>query len=264
MAWEGIEEKLKKALRVKVSLPAGTIWLPDRHLSIDDWITSIAETDEELRELNIPRIRFFQNRWPIDKLVELGWDDEFSNRRVVVAMSVGQRAYILFSNWKEYQVIAAVEPNNKPSLYRAVVGKLLENRSFIPTRPTNIRVRRPDLVPDLVPVPGEDRDRERSEERRLPFGGENFSGLGAPVYSMHPDSNRRERWKGFLSDVLVGWIGKWLNLPELGFWHEDMPESISTTEQGKILMGYKPGYGDKQRETKERRKEEQLQSRERT
>ena len=71
MAWEGIEEKLKTALTVKVSFPAGTIWLPDHHLSIDDWLTSISETDEELSELDLPRIRFLQNRWPIEKLVEL-------------------------------------------------------------------------------------------------------------------------------------------------------------------------------------------------
>ena len=50
MAWENIEERLKNALTVTVSFPAGTR-LPDRHLSIDDWLTSIAETDEELREL---------------------------------------------------------------------------------------------------------------------------------------------------------------------------------------------------------------------
>ena len=71
MAWEGIEEKLSKALTVKISLPAGTIWLPASHLTIDDWLTSIAKTDEELRELNIPRIRFLQNRWPIINLMEV-------------------------------------------------------------------------------------------------------------------------------------------------------------------------------------------------
>jgi hypothetical protein len=246
MTWERIEEKLRKALTVKVSFPAGNIWLPESHLSIDEWLTSIAETDEEFRELNIPRIRFLQNRWPIDKLVEIDWDDEFFSRRVIVAMYVGQRAYILFSDWHEYEVIAAVEPKNKPSLYRAVVGKILENRSFIPTWPNHIRNCRPDLVPDLMDSAG----------RRL--GGEDVGDLGKPVDSRHPRSKPRERWKGFLSDVLVGWIGKWLNLPELGFWHEDMPESIGTTEGGKILMKYKPSYGDKQRDTQKRKKEEQF------
>src|SRR4051812_24545555 len=150
MAWESIEEKLKKALSVKISFPAGTVWLPDRHLSIDDWLTSVAETDEEIRELNIPRIQFLQNRWRMDTLLELEWDDQFANKRKIMAMIVGERAYILFSDWSEYQVIAAVKPKDKPSLYRAVVGKLLDNRSFIPTAPDRIRNRRPDLIPDLV------------------------------------------------------------------------------------------------------------------
>src|ERR1051326_629968 len=149
MAWENIQEKLKNTLSVKVSFPAGTVWLPDRHLTIDDWLTSIAETDEELRELNMPRIQFLQNRWSMDPLLELEWDDEFANRRVILAMYVGRRAYILFSDWKDYQVIAALEPKNKPSLYRAVVGKLLENRNFVRTRPTQIKNRRPDPVPDF-------------------------------------------------------------------------------------------------------------------
>jgi hypothetical protein len=223
MAWENIEEKLKKALGVKISFPAGTVWLPDSHLSIDSWLTSIAETDEELRELNIPRIQFLQNRWSTDQLLELEWDDQFANRRVILAMYAGQRAYILFSDWTEYQVIAAVEPKDKPSLYRAVVGKVLENRSFVPVRPDRIRNHRPDLVPDFAP-PHESRGEEMPRVDWAPAG-----------------SRRRETWKSFLSDVLVGWVGKWLNLPEMGFWHEDMPESISRTNEGKILMKYKPG-----------------------
>src|SRR5215471_8186717 len=147
MAWEHIEERLKKALTVKVAFPNGTIWVPDTQLTIDDWLESIAESDEELRELEIPRIRFLQNRWPIDRLVELEWDDEFSNRRAILAMYVGRRAYILFSDWTDYLVIAALEPKHKPSLYRAVIGKILENRGFVPTRPTRVINDRSDLVP---------------------------------------------------------------------------------------------------------------------
>ena len=245
MAWENIEERLKKTLAVKVSFPAGTIWLPASHLSIDEWLTSIAETDEEIRELNIPRIRFLQNRWRIDRLVELEWDDEFCSRRVIAAMYVGDRAYILFSDWTDYQVIAAIEPKNKPSLYRAVIGKLLENRSFVPTEPRHIRNRRPDLVPELV-----------SHGHHLEFAQEQFPGGLGPTDLMHPSSKPRERWKSFLSDVLVGWIGKWLNLPELGFWHEDLPESIGNTKKGEIRMKYKPSYGDKQRDAQKRKKEE--------
>src|SRR5689334_774427 len=104
MAWENLEGKLAKALTVKVSFPSGTIWLPESHLTIDAWLESLAQTDEEIRELNIQRIRFLQNRWPIERLLELEWDDEFVNRRVIASMYVGQRAYILFSDWTEYQV----------------------------------------------------------------------------------------------------------------------------------------------------------------
>src|SRR5262245_28816086 len=121
--WSNIEERLKKALTVKVSFPSGTVFLPVTQLMIDDWLTSIAETDEELRELNIPRIRFLQNHWRIVRLVELEWDDEFSNKRFIAAMYVGQRAYILFSDWSDYQVIASIEPKDSPSLYQAVISK---------------------------------------------------------------------------------------------------------------------------------------------
>jgi hypothetical protein len=121
----------------------------DRHLSIDDWLTSIAKTDEEIRELNIPRIQFLKNRWVMDPLLELEWDDGFSDRRVILAMYVGRRAYILFSDWTEVHVVAAVEPKDKPSLYQAVVSKVLENPRFVRTPPTHIRNRRPDLLPDF-------------------------------------------------------------------------------------------------------------------
>lgn len=212
MAWEGIEEKLKGALTVKVSFPGGTIWLPDRHLTIDDWLTSLCETDRELIELDMPRIRFLQNRWPIEKLVELEWDDQFSNRRVIAAMDVGERAYILFSDWGEYQVIAAIEPKDKTSLYRAVITKLLENPSFVPTRPDRVRNCRPDLLPDGLPAWTGYREEEAAADV--------------------PPPKPAERWKSFLSDILEGWILRWLNIPEQVFWHEDTPESISKTGGG--------------------------------
>ncbi len=88
-----IEERLKKALPVEIALPAGTIWLPAANLTIDDWLTSTAETDEELRELNIPRIRFLKNHWPLTRLVELEWDDEFTNRRVIAVMYTSAGAH---------------------------------------------------------------------------------------------------------------------------------------------------------------------------
>jgi hypothetical protein len=219
MAWENIQERLKRPLTVKVSFPAGTIWLPDRHLSIDEWLTSIAETDEELGELNIiPRIHFLQNRWPMDNLVELEWDDQFANKRLIAAMYVGIRAYVLFADWGEYQVIAALEPKDNTRLYRAVVGKLLETESFIPTEPTHMRNLRPDLIPEWTPIAPKASARETGyKEEGIPFGG--------------PALKPSERWKAFLTDVLEGWIQKWLALPEFGFLHDDMPESISTTKQ---------------------------------
>jgi len=218
MAWEGIEERLKKALTVKASFRAGTIWFPDTQLTIDDWLESIAESDEELLELEIRRIRFLQNRWLIDELVQLEWDDEFSNRRAILAMYVGRRAYILFSDWTEYLVIAALEPKDKPALYRAVVGNILDNRSFIPTRPTRILNHRPDLVPEVVPL-----SKKQPREPGIVFP--ELSGLG------------RSAWKDFLSDVLGGWIIRWLNPPEFGFWHEETPESI--TKKSKEEVGRK-------------------------
>ena len=205
-----IEERLKKALPVKIAFPAGTIWLPASSLTIDDWLTSIAETDEELRELNIPRIRFLQNHWPLTRLVELEWDDEFTNKRVIAVMYVDQRAYILLSDWNKFQVIAAIEPKDDPSLFQAVVFKILENRSFIRTMPTHIWNRRPDLLPELFGVWHNDFDRKTI---------------------LHPDLKPDKQWKGFVSHIFVGWIGKWLNTPEMGFWYEDVPQSISRAEK---------------------------------
>jgi hypothetical protein len=208
MAWENINEKLKSALTVKVAFPAGSIWLPDHHLTVDDWLTSIAETDEELIELNMPRIQFLQNRWSIEKLVELEWDDQFSNRRVIAAMNVGDRAYILFSDWTAYQVIAAIDPKDTTLLYRAVITKLLANPCFVQTRPDRILNFRPDLLPGGLPA--------------WTGGGQE---VAVPVVPLKPG----ERWRSFLSDILEGWIQKWLNRPEQVFWQEDMPESISKT-----------------------------------
>src|SRR5262249_18278740 len=150
MVWENIEERLKRAFKVKVVFPAGTIWLPDAHQDVDEWLTSMAETDEELRELDIPRMRFLRNRWPVEKLIEVEWDEQSSDRRTIWAMYVGTRAYILFSWGGEYQLIAAIEPKSKPALYRAVIGELLQNPNFVPERANKIKNYRPDLVPDAL------------------------------------------------------------------------------------------------------------------
>src|SRR5262249_18753484 len=148
-----------------------------------------------------------------------------------------------------------VEPKDKPSLYRAVIGKLLENRSFVPTRPTHIRNRRPDLVGELLPP------KEADKKEGHVFGGKSFGGRQGPFDRRPPVSRRDQRGKALLSDILGGWIGTWLSPPEAGFlWYEDMPKSISSAEKGKIFMKYKPSYGDKQREAQKRKKDEQLHS----
>src|SRR5262252_5323071 len=105
MSWENIEERLKKVFKVQISFPHGSVWLPDTHMTIYEWLTSAAETDDELRELNIQRIRFLQNRWPLEKLVELRWDNG-SNKRALSAMYASNRAYILFFDGLDYQLIA--------------------------------------------------------------------------------------------------------------------------------------------------------------
>jgi len=63
-------------------------------------------------------------------------------------------------------------------------------------------------------------------------GDENFNALGRPTDWMHPDLKCDAGWNGFLSDIFVGWIGKWLNIPELGFWHEDVAEPIGREKGG--------------------------------
>jgi hypothetical protein len=67
--------------------------------------------------------------------------------------------------------------------------------------------------------------------------------------------------EGLSLGILGGRISTWLSPPEAGPpWYDDVPESISSSEKGKIVMKYKPSYGDKQREAQKRQKEEQLQS----
>src|SRR5436189_5032312 len=124
MAWENIEERLRKVFKVQISFPHGSIWLPDTHWTIDEWLTSTAEADEELRELNIPRIRFLQNRWPVEKLVELRWADS-AGKRAIFAMNSGNRAYILFFDGLDYQLIAATEPRSYAELYPVGIGKVM-------------------------------------------------------------------------------------------------------------------------------------------
>ncbi|HEX4999244.1 MAG TPA: hypothetical protein VFY29_13540 [Terriglobia bacterium] len=223
MTWENLESRLKEALKVSVSFPEGTIWLPESHLTIDEWLEGAAEADEELKELEIPRIQFLENRWPVEQLLRLEWDRLTRDKRAILAMYVGQRAYILFSEGPEYQVIAGIEPESQASLYRAVVSKLLENPHFVPSPPTRIRNRRPDLIPEDL-----------------------LSGLAleqvveeASAESVPRPQNMAQRWKSFLTEIFVGWIGKWLNMPESVIWGDEgepkasSPDAKDTTRKRK-------------------------------
>src|SRR5437016_1150643 len=107
MAWENIEERLKKAFTVEAKFPNGIVAFPARPLDISDWLMSVAETDEELRELNIPRIRFLQNRWPVEKLLQFEWEQKPAIYRTIWVMYVGNRAYILISGGGRYYAAAA-------------------------------------------------------------------------------------------------------------------------------------------------------------
>src|SRR5215510_8797799 len=133
MPWENIEDRLQRPLTAKIMVPAGTIWLPDHYLGLDEWLMSIAETDEELRELNIRRIRFLQNRWRIDKLVQLEWEQPF-DRISVFAMYLDHNAYILVADG-EYRLVAAIEPKGSRELLGVVIRNLLETERYTHRRP---------------------------------------------------------------------------------------------------------------------------------
>jgi hypothetical protein len=215
MAWENIEERLKKGLTVEIAFPTGKVWLPDFELNVDQWLTSIAQTDEELKELDLPRIRFLHNRWPIQTLFQAEWDSPM-DRHSIFAMDVGKDAYILFSDGSEYYVIAAISPKDRPELYQAVVSKLLQNKRFFPEHPRRVKNYRPDLLPEHEAVFNE-------KIPDVPWS-----------YVLSPGEPRH---RGYLSEVLVGWVGRWIDLPELGFWHEEIPESIKV-EDGKYVVNY--------------------------
>ena len=98
MSWANVEERLARPFSVQIPVPNGIVVVPAARLDIDEWLTSAAETDEELRDLNIPRIRFLQNRWRMVKLVQFEWETpSLITRRAVWATYARSRAYILFS-----------------------------------------------------------------------------------------------------------------------------------------------------------------------
>jgi hypothetical protein len=198
MAWENIEDRLQRPFNAKVSLPAGTIWLPEHYLSVDEWLMSIAETDEELRELNIRRIRFLQNRWVIEKLLQLEWEEP-ADRISVFAMYLGSRAYILVADG-DYRVVAGIEPKNSRALYQVVIGKLLETGRYTHRRPARVKTRHLDLLPSIM------------------VADVNDNGVTAR-------SSASLRKPGHLSELLIGWIGPWVDVPVIGYWHDDESES---------------------------------------
>ena len=198
MSWENVEERLNHAFPVMVPVDDGAIWLPETHLDIDQWLTSVAETDEELEELSIPRIRFIQNHWVLEKLLELEWKDTTWNKRTVWAMYAGRRAYILFSDRFQYELVAAIEPKTKPALYQTVLENILRNPALVPQSGLHVKDYRPDFF-------------------SMPFS---LAESGAPPLSIEKPA-RHGSPGDYLSEVLVGWVGEWMTPPAVGFWHED-------------------------------------------
>ena len=201
MAWEKIEQRLKRPLNTKVPLPSGTIWLPDEYLSVDDWLTSVAETDEELNELNIPRMRFLNNRWSIERLVDLDGDDPF-DRVSFLAMYIGERAYILMAD-REYRIIAALEPKSSNTLYGVVVGNWLHNCTPRHGHPITFKIWHPDLVPENV----------------VEDASENW--VSPDAERVNASSNSDMTSRADFSKRLMNWIGPWVVAPALGYWQPD-------------------------------------------
>jgi len=197
MAWENVEERLKEPFKIQVPHNKGVVWFADGPLEINEWLTSIAQTDEELKELNIPRIRFLQNRWPIEKLLQLEWDG-FASRRTILAMYVGHRAYILFFDGFTYRLAGLLEPKDQVELYELVLARMFQDPLFVPTEPKRIIDRRPDLVPV------NELDYLQHHHEDLPH-----------------DQPQRPAKKSYLAKLLVGWVGNWIESPVLGFWHDE-------------------------------------------
>jgi hypothetical protein len=197
MAWENLEKRLQKGLPLRVSLAAGDIWLPETHINVDEWLTSLAETDEELRELNIPRMRFLQNRWPVELLLKMEWRNDKFSARLIWAVHVRNRTYLILYDGFDYHLIGAIEPGDSIALYQAVLARLLRDRNFVPEPPTTIKSRHPHFSLSAAAAGTE----------------------GGPGPTASTPTKR-----SYLSDLLVGWIGDWIEFPVVGFYHEDATE----------------------------------------
>src|SRR5262245_7090865 len=147
MAWEHLKERLEKPFDIKLSLPAGTIWLPGVHFTITEWLGSAAETDEELREINVSGLCFLENRWPVENLLKLEWENPPATRSFW-AMYMGDRAYVLLYDGVDYRPAAAIEPRTKPELFHTAIRMLLQDVAARP--PVIIRQYRPELLPTMT------------------------------------------------------------------------------------------------------------------
>lgn len=123
MPWTNIEERLKRPFGSEMPLHAGSLWFPSRKLDIDQWLVSAAESDEELRELEIPRIRFLENRWRMEELFDIERERRLG-ARTAWALHIGHRAYIIVSDGPEYRLAALLEPDDNPLLYREAAGRI--------------------------------------------------------------------------------------------------------------------------------------------
>src|SRR5262245_22576150 len=134
MAWEHLEQRLSDILKIQITFPSGVISLPADDVTLDEWLTSLAQTDEELRELSIPRMQFLQNRWRVEQLLKITWENP-PDLRSIWSMYVGDRAYIFLYDGIQYHVIASISPGTSKALFRALICELVQNRNVIPEQP---------------------------------------------------------------------------------------------------------------------------------
>jgi hypothetical protein len=218
MTWENLEQRLKQPLQARISFPDGTVWLPETRINVDEWLTSLAQTDEELKELNIPRMRFLQNRWPVELLLEIEWDNDKYRARRIWAMHVRNRTYLIFSDGVDYQLVAAIEPGDSHVLYNAVLGRILSSRNFVPEWPTSIKSRHPHLA---------------SVSKSAVSSGDLVSTAGAVAGKHGPMGSKpgKESYLSNLSELFIAWIGNWFEFPVSGFYHEEASDLISASER---------------------------------
>jgi hypothetical protein len=171
MNWQNIEQRLAKLFREQVTFPAGTIWLPPTYFNVSDWLSQIAENEDERSVIAVRGLDFLRYRWPFEVLVEMNWDDNRATNQGsfrIEAMYVGKRAYIFLSKRRQLQVVAALEPAKEPEITSAVVKTLLSNQDAIAEAPSSVRSLRPDIIPQsMVEQAFLQRDRTSTAARLL-------------------------------------------------------------------------------------------------